>query len=79
MNDRRHNVQDLGLPSVRHIAVIIHQDGFEQRWNHVGIDRLKVISLLHIGIDEFQDLLLNGAKASDFGRLCRNDSWWSQS
>lgn len=70
-------MQDLGLASVRHIAIIIHQDGFEQRWNHVGIDRLEVIGLLHIGIDELQDLLLDRTKAADFGRLGRNNSWSS--
>lgn len=67
VNNCGHDVEDLGFACVRHIAVIVNEDGLKQRRHHVGIDHFKVIRLFHICINEFQNLLLDRPEAADFG------------
>lgn len=69
MNDCGHDVQHLCFPCVGNISVIIHQNGLQERWNHVCVDHLQIISFLHIGIDQLKNLLLDGPKSSDFRGL----------
>ena len=69
MNDCGHDVQHLCFPCVGNISVIIHQNGLQERWNHVCVDHLQIISFLHIGIDQLKNLLLDGTKSSDFRGL----------
>jgi hypothetical protein len=55
--------------------MVVNQNGLEERWDHVGIDHFKIVRLLHIGVNELKDLLLNGAKSTDFRRLGGNASY----
>lgn len=67
-----HDVEDLCFASVRYITVIVNENGLEQRRHHIGINHLKVVRLFHVCVDELQDFLLDGSKASDFGSFRRN-------
>jgi hypothetical protein len=69
VNDSCHDIQDFRLAGVRNVSVVVQQDGFQKRWNHIGIDHLQVIGLLDICVDEFQDLLLDSAKPANFWSL----------
>lgn len=72
MDDGGHGVQNLCLSRIRDISVIIHQDCFKKWGHHVGIDHLEIVRLLHVGVDELQDFLFDGAKPSNLGSLWRN-------
>jgi hypothetical protein len=63
------NTEHLSVSSVRYISLIIEQDGIEKRGNHAFVDHREIISLLYVDVDKLQDLLLDGAKTSDFGCL----------
>lgn len=43
VNDCRHNIQDFRFTRIWHIAVIVNENGLEERWNHIGIDHFKIV------------------------------------
>lgn len=75
MNDCRHDVQNLGLSSVGHVASIVYKDRLQKGRNHAIVDHLQVIRFLNVGVDEFQDFLLDGSQTADFGGLRGNVSY----
>jgi hypothetical protein len=69
MNDCGHDVQHLCFPRVGNISVIVYQNSLEKWWDHVCVDHLQIISFLHIGIDQFKNLLFDSPEPSDFRGL----------
>lgn len=67
VDDCGHDIEDLRLACVGDISVVVNENGLEQRRHHIRIDHLKVVGFFNICVDELQDLLLDGSKASDFG------------
>jgi len=78
VDNRRHDVQNFGFACIWHVTVVVDQNGLKEWWDHVGIDHFKIVRLLHVGINEFQNLLLNGAKSPDF-RGFGGDAPWTMS
>jgi hypothetical protein len=72
VDDCGHGVEDFCFACVGDIAVIVNENGLEQRRHHIGINHLKVVRLFHICVDELQDFLFDGSKTSDFGSFWRN-------
>ena len=58
-NDGRHNLQNLSISSIWHIAVVVQKDGLKERRDNVSSDHLKIIGLLDVCLDKLQDLLLD--------------------
>jgi hypothetical protein len=75
VDDRSHGIQDLGLSCIGNVAGIINQDSLHERGHHAGINHIKIIRLVHIGINELQDFFLDGPKSSDLGGLGCNGSY----
>lgn len=67
-----HDIQDLGFPCIGHVPVVVDQNSLKERWNHISIDHVSVVGLLHIGIDQLQNFLLDCAKSANFGSLGGN-------
>lgn len=78
VDDCSHDVQNLCFSCVGHIAVVVNQNGLEQRRDHAGVDHFEIVRLLHVGVNELQDLLLDGPQPSDFGGF-GGDAPWSTS
>ncbi len=68
----RHDIQHLRLTSVRHVAAIVCEDGFQKRRNDVGVDHLEIVSFLNICVNELQNLFLDGPQAANFRCLRGN-------
>lgn len=73
-DDRSHNVEYFGVSCSGYVAVVIAEDGVEQRRHEATVHRLKIFRLLDECLHQLEDLFLNGAKLPDFGRLCGNET-----
>ena len=56
-----HDLQDLSISSIRHVAVIVNQNGLEESGNDIRANHLKIISFLDICLNELQDFLLDSS------------------
>lgn len=74
-NNDRHNFENLGVSRIWHIAIIVDQYSIKQSGYNVGANHLQIISFFYVCLDELENLLLNGAKSSNFWCLGRNISY----
>lgn len=72
MDDGGGHTQNFSIPGIRHVALVIEQNGIKQRWYHAVIDHLQVISFLHIDVHELQDFFLDRTETTHFWRLSCN-------
>jgi hypothetical protein len=72
VDDGCHDIQHLGFPCIGHVPVVVDQNSLKERRNHVSINHVGVVRLFHVGIDQLQDLLFDGAKSANFGSLGGN-------
>lgn len=68
-DDRRHQVQHLGIPSGRNIPLIVNQDRLQQTGNEIGIRAFEVLRPPDVCLDQLEDLLLDRSQCSDLGRF----------
>lgn len=59
--DGRHDLENFSIPSIRNVAVVVDQYGIQQRWDNVRANHLEIICLLYIGLNELQNLFLDGS------------------
>lgn len=69
VDDGSHNIQNLGFSRIGHVPVVVDQDSLKEWRDHVRIHHIGIVRLLHVGIDQLQNLLLDSAKTTDFGGL----------
>lgn len=69
VNDCSHDIQNLGLSCIGNVSVVVDQNSLKQRRDHISVHHVRIVGLLHVGIDQLKDLLLDGAKPTNFGGL----------
>ena len=67
-----HGPQDLGVTSTRHVTVVVNQHGIQERRHHLLPHGLEVLSLVDVGLNELENLLLDGPETTDLGHLGSN-------
>lgn len=72
MNDGRHDIQNFRLTSIRHIAVVVHENRLEKGRDHAIVDHLQVIRFFDISVDKLQNFLLDCSQTADLGCLGGN-------
>jgi hypothetical protein len=73
-SDRSHDVQNLCISGLWHVAIIIAEDSIEQLRNKALIDAFHFLRLLDVRLHEFEDLFLDGSEAADLWCLGGNQS-----
>jgi hypothetical protein len=68
-DDGGHNVEDLSIAGIGNVTVVVDQYGVQKRRNNAVGNHLQVVRLLDIGVDQLQDLLLDGTETTDTGHL----------
>jgi|FreactcultuFSWF8_1027224.scaffolds.fasta_scaffold00008_121 hypothetical protein len=69
LDDGSHNVQDLGLSCIRDVVLVVEEDGLQQVRHKTLVNHFEVVSLVNVGADQLEDLLLDGPETADLGHL----------
>ena len=72
VDDRGHDVEHLSITGSRDVAVIVAEDGVQQRRHEVRIDGLEVFRLANECLHQLQNFLLDRAQLPDFRCFGRN-------
>jgi hypothetical protein len=56
-----HHIQDLCVPSCRHIAIVVAKNSVEKWWHKVAVDGIQILRLLDVCLHQLQNVLLHGS------------------
>ena len=71
----RNDIQHLGVPSRRHVLVVITQDGVKEPRDEVPVDTLQILGFADKCLDKLEYFLLDRSEGTDLGGLCSDETY----